>query len=86
MSDWKGTGKFVSQKVSDEINEAAEHARTMPVMTLRGDLPTFSETAWQDVYRKINKAAMDLGLDNGETDKEFRWGLNQQTKEILDND
>ncbi len=58
----KYTGVFATPQERKEIQELADKARKTPVMKLRSDMPSFSETAWDRARKRLHEVALSRGL------------------------
>jgi hypothetical protein len=58
----KHTGVFASEEEREEIQALADEARRTPVMKLRSDMPSFSETAWERTKKRLHEVALSNGL------------------------
>jgi len=60
----KKSGKFLKKSDQKRLNDLIDSAQKAPVMKLRSDQPTFSETANNILDEFINTKAMESGLSN----------------------
>lgn len=77
----KNTGLFVTAEELAELKALAEHARHAPVMTVRSDIPTFSESAHRRLQNRINELAVAHGLPAREG---WNYGVSVTDGELVD--
>jgi hypothetical protein len=70
----KPTGVFLTAEELAEVKELAEQASRAPVMTVRSDIPTFSEMAWKRAQDRVNELAVAHGLPAREA---WNYGVTQ---------
>jgi GTP:adenosylcobinamide-phosphate guanylyltransferase len=76
------TGKHANEETKTKILSAIKEAQNAPVLTVRSDLPTLAESAWERVYVMIHQAALDAGC-NQLVDSNARYAVRTDTWEFV---